>query len=261
MTHPEFRVLGPVEVRRDGRTLSLGDTALTISAGLLLSAGEPVSVDTMTEWVWTDRLPAHPRAALHNALSRLRRQFGPGVIETHGRSYRLVTDADHLDLLRFRRLAAAGGAEARQNRDETAADLLEEALGLWRRPVLSNVSSPTLAQDAAARLTEQYLNLQELRAQVYLRLRRHGPLVEELAGLVTAYPYRESLASLLMLAQLRAGRRADALLTYESVRAALREELGIDPGEALQTLYLQILRDHRTTTTPARRRNGPLRTG
>jgi DNA-binding SARP family transcriptional activator len=252
VTQPEFRVLGPVEVRRDSRTLPIGDKALAVSAGLLVSANELVSVDTITEWVWGGRLPAHPRAALHNVLSRLRGLYGPDVIETRRGGYRLVTDADHLDLLRFRELTAAAHDAVGRDSDPDAADLLGRALALWRPPPLANVNSAVLSRDAAGRLTEQYMNAQETHAQVCLRLRRHPVVIEHLSEQVAAHPYRESLAGLLMLAQVRGGRRADALTTYETVRGALRDGLGIDPGTPLQQLYLRILRGHRTPDSESR---------
>jgi len=245
MTQPEFRVLGPVEVRRDNAPLSIGDKALAVSACLLISANEFVSVDTLTEWAWRDKLPAHPRAALHNVLSRLRGLYGPGVIETRRAGYRLVTDAEHLDLLKFRQLTAAAVDNLYLQRgcDEKAADLLGEALALWRPPPLANVDSPPLTRDVVGRLTEQHMNAQEIHAQVCMRLRRYHVIIEQLSAQVDAHPYQESLAGLLMLAQLRSGRRADALATYETVRTALRDGLGIDPGAPLQQLYLQILQN------------------
>jgi hypothetical protein len=44
-----------------------------------------------------------------------------------------------------------------------------------------------------------------------------------------------------MLALYRAGRQADALSAYQQARGALREGLGIDPGQRLQRLQAQVL--------------------
>jgi DNA-binding SARP family transcriptional activator len=238
----EFRVLGPVEAWRRGQPVPAGGKALTVLAGLLFSANRLVPADTVAQWVWGDDLPEHPRPALHNTLWRLRRLLGPGAVETLAGGYRVVTDADHLDLLRFRDLSAAAGGLARQGAHEDAAELLREALALWREPVLANVSSAALARDVLGQLTEQHLNCREFRAKVCLRLGRPAAVIDDLSDLVRAHPFRESAAGLLMLALLRTGRRADALAVYRRVGGALRDELGIDPGPALEDLHLRIRR-------------------
>ena len=46
------------------------------------------------------------------------------------------------------------------------------------------------------------------------------------------YPFQEGLWELLITALYRAGRQADALATYQRVRALLADELGLDPGPA-----------------------------
>jgi DNA-binding SARP family transcriptional activator len=243
LDHLEFRVLGPVEVRLDGQPVRVVGKALTVLAGLLLSANETVTPDTIADWVWTDGLPVHPRAALHNTLSRLRHLFGPDMIETAAGGYRLVADEEQLDLLRFQRLSLAATAALRDGAAGDAADLLSEALDLWREPLLANVDSPALMQDLAGRLNELYLNTHEIRAQVCLRLGQHTIVTDSLPAIVRAHPFRESLAESLMLALLAGDRRAEALAVYELVRRALRDELGIDPGVRLQDLHQQILRE------------------
>jgi DNA-binding SARP family transcriptional activator len=163
-------------------------------------------------------------------------------VETLAGGYRVVTDAGHLDLLRFRDLSAAAGRLAADGAHEQAAEVLREALGLWREPVLANVGSPALAREVLGQLTEQHLNCREFRAKVCLRLGRHSAVIDDLEDLVREHPFRESAAGLLMLALLRAGRRADALAVYGTVCGALRDELGIDPGPALNDLHVRICR-------------------
>ena len=63
----------------------------------------------------------------------------------------------------------------------------------------------------------------------------------ELEALVREHPLREGLRELLILALYRAGRQADALAAYQDARAALVDELGLDPSQALQQLEKAIL--------------------
>src|SRR5262249_23939677 len=60
--------------------------------------------------------------------------------------------------------------------------------------------------------------------------------------LVAANPFRERLNGQLMLALYREGRQVEALHLYQRVRRDLRNELGLEPGPALQQLQRSILR-------------------
>ena len=66
-------------------------------------------------------------------------------------------------------------------------------------------------------------------------------LLAELEALVKGNPLRERLRGQLMLALYRANRQADALSAYRDAREVLAEELGLDPGPALQALEAAIL--------------------
>ena len=74
-----------------------------------------------------------------------------------------------------------------------------------------------------------------------MRLGDVGDVIGELEAAVATYPFREGLWELLITALYRAGRQADALATYQRVRARLADELGLDPGPQLQRLEQQIL--------------------
>lgn len=238
-----FRVLGPVEVADDAGPVPLGsDRALTVLAGLLMSANREVPVPAMFGWLWDDGLPHHPRAVVHNAVCRLRRLVGPGRIETLRRGYLLRVGGEELDLLRFLQLSAAARQAAADGSDERALAAMDEAVGLWRKPLLGNISSSTLLAEALPWLTEQYLDAAELRAELCLRLGRQQGLAGELSSLARAHPFRERLVGQLMIALVRGGRQAEALAAYHRLRHDLAQELGIDPTAELQDLHLKILR-------------------
>lgn len=251
MAELEFRVLGPVQAWRAGQPVPLGgNRVLTLLAGLLLSPNEVVSWHWLAEWVWGDQPPSHPRSALHNGISRVRQLLGRSVIQTRGSGYQLVTDAAHHDLLQFDQLYAAAADAELGGATESAVELLGAALALWRPPLLGNLDAPALYRHAIDHLTDRYLDAQEERARLCLRLGRHAELVVELSDLVRANPFRETLAGQLMLALLRSGRRADALVVYQQLRQVLRDELGVDPGTAIRDLHSEILRTEITAPDP-----------
>jgi DNA-binding SARP family transcriptional activator len=237
-----FRVLGPVEIMRDGKAVALGgQRSLALLTGLMLSANRTVPTATMIDWAWGEQLPGHPRAALHNTVARLRRRLGQDVIRATSVGYQLATDAEHLDLLRFEHLTAAA-ASAGRGAPEEAVSHLAEALSLWRHPLLGNIESPALYRDHTGRLTEAYLNAHEHHARLCIELGQPARAVELLHDAVRAHPFREPLVGQLMLALLGAGRRVDALATYDTLRHGLRQDLGIDPNPDLQRLHISILR-------------------
>jgi DNA-binding SARP family transcriptional activator len=239
----EVYVLGPVRALRDGVPLPLGGrTTITVLASLALARGQVSSVDTLIDRVWGANLPANPRAALHNGVSRLRRLLGEGVLQTVGWGYRLEVKPELLDVARFHQHLTAARAAASAHQDDSAISALDAAIALWREPILGNVGSVSLHHQVVPQLTDHYLQAVELRAELWLRSGRLGELAAELAEVVSAHPLREQLTGQLMIALASAGRQADALIAYDRLRRLLRQELGVDPTARLQQLHVQILR-------------------
>src|SRR2546430_9425991 len=79
-------------------------------------------------------------------------------------------------------------------------------------------------------------------ARARLELGDSADVVPDLTDLTTAEPYDEDLHGLLMLALYRSGRQAEALAVSRRLRETLADHLGIDPGEAIQSLATRILR-------------------
>ncbi|CAN5722830.1 hypothetical protein BH18ACT13_BH18ACT13_10940 [soil metagenome] len=92
------------------------------------------------------------------------------------------------------------------------------------------------ARAEAERLEELRLRALEQRFDAELALGRHEGLVGELQILVGQNPYRERFVGQLMLALYRSGRHAGALDAYEKMRAALDDDLGLQPSAELQQL-------------------------
>ena len=92
----------------------------------------------------------------------------------------------------------------------------------------------------------------EDRIAAELELDRHADAVAELEGLVLEHPLRERLREQLMTALYRSGRQAEALGVYQDARRALVDELGLEPGRALQQLHAAILRQERSLDEPRR---------
>jgi DNA-binding SARP family transcriptional activator len=237
----EFRILGPLEVWHDGRPLRIGGAKeRAVLVLLLLHANETVSADRLIDEVWSDDLPATAKKSLHVRVAGLRRALGEGKVLTRGGGYAISLSADELDLNRFERLLSEG-RDALAAEPAAAARKLREALTLWRGPALADFVYDSFAQAAIARLEELRLTALELQIEAELALGRQEACVGRLQELVKEHPLREKLRGLLMLALYRDGRQADALEVYRRAREQLVDELGVEPGPALQQLQRAIL--------------------
>jgi predicted ATPase/DNA-binding SARP family transcriptional activator/class 3 adenylate cyclase len=243
----EFRILGPLEVLDGDRPVPLPrGRGRTLLALLVLRADEVVSTDRLIDWLWGETPPPTAITALHGLVSSLRKRLepargvgeAPAIIETRPPGYVLAIDRGEVDAHRFRRLLEeVAGASA----PERAAKL-RTALGLWRGSALADFRYEPFAQTDIAVLEELRMAAIEERIDADLALGRHAELVGELKDLTAEQPLRERLRGQLMLALYRSGRQAEALEIYRTTRRVLVEELGIEPGPALQALEQAILR-------------------
>jgi predicted ATPase/DNA-binding SARP family transcriptional activator len=246
----EFRILGPLEVRHDGRALELGGPrSRTLLAALLMRAGEPVPADALAQAVWGDEAAPSTASALQVQVSRLRSALGPAAerLETVGGGYRLRVEPGELDADRFE-LACRRGAELPPRE---AAAVLREALAMWSGPVLADQRYDSWAQPEIRRLEEMRALALEDRVKADLALGEHARLVGELEALVAEYPLRERLRAQQMLALYRSGRHADALAAYRDARMALDSELGLEPGPELRQLEQAILTHDPSLAAPS----------
>lgn len=260
----EFRVLGPLEVLYDGNPVPVGGSGLrSLLACLLFEPNVVVPIERLIDTIWGETPPATARTIIHGYISRLRKLFaqrasgdGDPEIITWAPGYLFRVDADRIDEHRARAMInRAKGLEP-----EERARLLAEAVSLWRGPVLADVPSARLHRSYAQNLTDLRLIVLEERIDADLELGRHHQLLVELSTLVDHHPLREKLTAQLMLANYRAGHRAEAQARYHTIRRLLSQDLGIDPGPELRDLYERLLRDDeslRGTRRPGAPRTGP----
>jgi DNA-binding SARP family transcriptional activator len=245
----EFRILGPLEVVDGDRPLTLKGSRLRALLVLLLtSANEVVSADRLIDELWGAQPPRAASNALQYHVSQLRKALAAdGLVVTREPGYLIRLEADQLDLLRFERLVA----DAQNAQPEDATRLLGDALALWRGPALADLAREPFAQAEIRRLEELRLVALERRIDADLALGRRAELVGELEALTRQHPYREALRAQLMLALYGSGRQAEALDVYRDTRRLLVDELGIEPGPAIQQLEQAILRQDSALHSPA----------
>jgi DNA-binding SARP family transcriptional activator/tetratricopeptide (TPR) repeat protein len=257
-----FRILGPLEVLSpEGWTAISAPKWRSLLAVLLLRQGQLIPTETLIDELWGDSPPGTANNLVSIYVHRLKKVIG----DTEGRmllyrapGYMLRVASGDVDLEQFEALAAEGTRVLAAGRAERAAELLGEALGLWRGGLLTDVPQTPLLATHADRTAELWLTTTELRVEADLACGRAVQVIPELRGLVLEHPLRERLWALLIRALEAAGRRAQALEVYAQARQVISDELGVDPGSELQRLYAQLLADDRSAAAaPAPPRDLP----
>lgn len=146
-----------------------------------------------------------------------------------------------MDAERFVNLLAVARTAMREGRDAVAAEILEDALALWRGPAYAGFEGAAWARAEARRLEELRLDAADDLLAARLDLGRSAEVVAEAQRRLGDDPLRERLWCLLVLGLYRAGRQGDALAAYDRARGTLADELGVDPGPELRELHAKVL--------------------
>jgi DNA-binding SARP family transcriptional activator len=246
-----FEILGGMRVRasEDLHEVS-GLSKRVLLQALLVSEGRTVSHASLMEEVWGEEIPAGVVNALQAHVSRLRkwlrtidrddRERSSTRVVSYAHGYQLVLDNARLDAADFER-DVAGAERMRAASPDRAAELLRDALALWRGPVFGGKSGGLLCECAATRYNEVRLQALESLFEAELALGRHALLLGELYQAHMENPLRERFCAQLMLAFYRSGRQAEALAVYRRMRDRLGEDLGLDPTLELRVLEHRIL--------------------
>ncbi|EME60029.1 BTAD domain-containing putative transcriptional regulator [Amycolatopsis decaplanina] len=253
-----FGVLGATEVRReDGIAVPIGGPRVrTLFALLVLEAGRVVPAERLIGGLYGDQPPDGVANALQSQVSRLRgalKDLAP--VEFSPAGYRLAADPGDVDVHRFELLADEGRRTLAAGDAAKAAELLRDALGLWRGPAFADITDAPFRAPQVTRLNELKTSAIEDSVEAELKLGRHEDVLAELRAVIDDQPLRERPRALLIRALHAAGRQADALTAFENARRVLADELGTDPGPELAAAHLAVLRGE---TPPVKATTAPL---
>jgi DNA-binding SARP family transcriptional activator len=240
----EITLFGHVEVVVDGIPITgLSRKQCQVLAILALEPGVPVSKERLADLLWEGDPPTSYVGTLDSYVCTLRRRLGlragrTSVLATTQAGFVLQEDVV-VDLSRFwacvRLPAEATNAEvvAHAERALAIADLellVDAPYAEWAARARDVVS--TALVELCAHGAQRANALGETQRAVHLATAavRRDPVCED--------AWRQ-----LMLAHWFSGRRARALAAYGELRQVLCDELGDEPGQESQQLYLAILGD------------------
>ncbi|MFI7026184.1 AfsR/SARP family transcriptional regulator [Micromonospora sp. NPDC049900] len=257
----QFNVLGPLTLATEAGPLPInGAKPRSLLSILLMNPGRTVATDRLIDGIWPTSPPA---SALHNVrtyvhrLRQLLHRVGDSAdrLVRDGTGYQLRVEEDELDLLRFLRFVDQGHRAAREDRLDTAVDMLGKALDEWHGRPLEDL--PDLGTDVTAfavALQEQRRGAVTALIDVRLRLGQPAAVIPQLRQMVAEEPLDEPRQAQLVVALTLEGRVAEALAAYQEARRVIVDELGIDPGPPLQgALQLALDADSTEVRSPGGR--------
>ena len=247
----QYRILGPLEVVVDGRSLDVGPRKQrSLFALLLIHHNRIVSTDRILDALWGEDSLGKENA-LWVYISRLRSILAEvtadEILVTKDHGYSLEIESNQLDSHEFEQLTTAGLATLDADPVE-AAQILRRALELWRGTPLEDFAYDEFARSEISRLGTLRQTCLDARIEAELRCGRGGELVAEIEQQLDERPYDETPIRQLMLALYRSGRQTESLRAFERYRRRLGEDTGTEPSPELCRLEEQILvHDERLT--------------
>jgi DNA-binding SARP family transcriptional activator len=242
----DVKVLGPTVVAGDsGRLVASelgGNKSRQLLEMLALDLGNPLSKDLIAERLWDGRPPVSYLATVESYVCVLRRSLGlmagrRGPLATSSHGYLLDPEQVRVDVDEVRTRLRAGGADVLVALDQVSGELLaDEPYVSWANQAREDFSELLAESCVRAALEANDRGDFEVAVRLAREATRHSYLSEPAAGE-------------LMRALIGTGERTQALHVYETLRRGMAEDLAIMPDEAIQAMYLRILRDDGGSTT------------
>ncbi|MCO8125987.1 AAA family ATPase [Acidimicrobiia bacterium EGI L10123] len=241
-----LHLLGAIRIERDGVTIPLrGSQCQLLLSYLALDRDRPVPVEELSDVLWGDHPGEHWRGALRGLVAKVRTFLDPletaVCLEGHRNSYSLHwVDPPPIDLVRAERLEATARQALLDADHEAAATAATEAARALAEPLLPGVEADWLSAPRA-RQAETCRQAHRTAARAWSALGRHDLAVVAAEAAVRSDPYDEVSQRTLLTTHLAAGNRTAGLRAYERFRQLATTELGVDPDERTQALYLHLL--------------------
>jgi DNA-binding SARP family transcriptional activator len=235
----DIKLFGPTVISGAGSRLVASDLGGSKPRQLLemlaLDLGTPIAKDLLAERLWDGRPPASYIATVESYVCSLRRRLGlvggrRGPLATTHHGYLLDPEHVRVDITAVRDLLAGGVADVTLALDMMAGELLaDEPYAPWASEARESFSE-LLAEGCTRGAHEA-------------NERRESALAVRLAREATKRTYcAEPPVRELMRGLDANGERPQALQAYQTLREAMLDELGLEPGSDTQELYLSILR-------------------
>lgn len=239
------QLCGPVVVEFDGRrweSALRGRQGRLLFAYLVLNRHRTCGRQELSQALWGEDLPPAAEAGLNAVVSKLRKSLWPGAVQGRASLRVQLGDESWVDV---------EAAEQAAHRAESRV-ALQDWTHAWGAALaaLFICERELLPHDDAEWIDQQRARLWDirLRALEAYSLAALGTAGTELPAAVRAgrklvrlVPLRETGYQVLMRALALQGNVAEALAVHADLCRVLREELGVSPSPATQSVYEELL--------------------
>lgn len=245
-----LQILGPLRVWRDGAEVDPGPRQQAHLLALLLARqGQQTSIGDLIEMMWGQDSPASALNVVHKYVGSLRRLLEPQLppreagsyLLRRGNGYVCAGGPDVLDLARFRELVGEATVALAAGHHDVAHGSQVEALSLWTGPAGADLTPGAESTSIFAGLNQELFDACVGATELAVSLGHPGRVLPSLHLAASLAPLHEPVQASLMVALAAAGHQAEALSVFGAVRSRLADELGIDPGPALQAAFQRVL--------------------
>lgn len=244
-----FGILGRTSLRVDGQIqINWGTPRLrAVLTTLLIHVGNPISVDTLIEWAWSEEssTPLNPASTFHTYSSRIRKALATvdkavKVVVEKGRCW-LEADRGSIDYYQFRALLGDARSLLRRDRTRQAADIMLAGVELWRGRPLDDLHS-SRANDWRRRvLADDWLPANTLLLEALLRMGEFDDVLSRVTDLEIEHPGVLAFAKARLTALHELARFDDATEYYLSSRRRFLSESSAETAEELRRFQDRLI--------------------
>jgi LuxR family maltose regulon positive regulatory protein len=247
-----INMLGPVEIVRDPARPFAADAWTTRRARDILCfiasrRHHRAAKDTIIDTFWTEDNIETVEKNFHPTVSHIRKALNSNqplkqnfIIYRDG-DYQLNPEFSYrIDTETFERLIS-DGETARRDRDYARCiDCYEQAVALYRGEFMQG-SYEAWVDEQRSYYREQYLRMLESLASVAEKNQEWPRSMDLAQRILHEDPFREDIHCMLMRGQAALGNRAAVKEQYDTLRALLQKELGVEPAMQTQKAYRELM--------------------
>jgi ATP/maltotriose-dependent transcriptional regulator MalT/DNA-binding SARP family transcriptional activator len=230
--------LGTIQVTLNGKKISLADwqTRETRDLFFFFLQEDTATKEQVASAFWPDISPSRLKMRFKTGIYRLRQAIGQDTILFDGEHYRFNRSMDYeYDVEIFRDLVR----QANITTGDNSAELLNKAISLVKGSYLAEIDANWVDQVRAQLEVTYHDSLLRL-AEIRLKAGQAEQALEVCRTALRSNPLMEEAYRLAMRAYAYLGDRVAIARTYQTCRATLFDELGIEPSSGTKMLYEQL---------------------